>query len=161
MGLFSRKPKLEDEALSGLAEMFISLPDDPTPGAEMLNASELDFSVESLAAVDDYLDAMRQRELEDEAAGKLILRCGAYVGEVIRRNAQGKTYHWLDNEEAVRLDGSIADFGESLGTAAILWDSATGFTFPLGKVMKFLENGREDSVRFFAQVMIEKSNEDA
>ena len=45
----------------------------------------------------------------------------------------------------------------ALGSAAVLWDSATGLTFPLGKVQKFLDNGREDSVQFFAKVMIEKS----
>jgi len=46
--------------------------------------------------------------------------------------------------------------GESLGGAAVLWDSASGLTFPLAKVQKFLDNGREDSVQFFAKVMMEK-----
>jgi tetratricopeptide (TPR) repeat protein len=157
MALFSRKPKLQDEALSEVAQMFFALPDDPTPGMELLNASRLDFSVESLALVDEYLDTMRKRKLEDDALVKLVLRCGAYVGEVIRRNSQAKTYHWLDNEEAVKLNRSIADFGDGVGGAAILWDGATGFTFPLAKVLKFWENGREDSVRFFAHAMLEQS----
>jgi len=87
---------------------------------------------------------------------KLVLRCGAYVGEVILRNAEGKTYHWVDYQGAVRINQSIADFGESLGAAAVLWDSATGLTFPLGKVQKFLDNGREDSVHFFARAMLAK-----
>jgi len=49
---------------------------------------------------------------------------------------------------------TIADFGESLGGAAVLWDSNDGLIFPLGKVQKFLDNGREDSVLFFAKVML-------
>jgi hypothetical protein len=44
-----------------------------------------------------------------------------------------------------------------LGGAAVLWDSGTGLTFPLAKVQKFLDNGREDSVQFFAKVVIEKA----
>ena len=163
MGLFSRKPELQDQALSELAQMFASpelVSDDPTPGAELLDASRLDFTVESLAFVDDYLDQMRQRQLEDEAYGKLVLRCGAYVGEVVLRNTKGKTYHWLDYKGALKINKSIAAFGESLGGAAVLWDSATGLTFPLAKVQKFLDNGREDSVQFFAKVMIEKSDDD-
>ena len=142
--------------------MFASpelMSDDPTPGAELpvLDATRLDFTVESLAFVDDYLDQMRQRQLDDEGYGKLVLRCGAYVGEVILRNAKNKTYHWLDYKGALKINKIIADFGEDLGSAAVLWDSETGLTFPLAKVQKFIDNGREDSVHFFAKVMIEKS----
>jgi len=162
MALFSKKPELQDQALSELGQMFASpelVADDPTPGSELLDASRLDFTIESLGFVDDYLDQMRERQLvegEDDYC-KLVLRCGAYVGEVIIRNSKGKTYHWLDYKGALKIDNSIADFGEGLGGAAVLWDSATGLTFPLGKVQKFLDNGREDSVQFFATVMIEKS----
>jgi hypothetical protein len=161
MGLFSRKPELQDEALSELGQMFAlpeAVADDPTPGTELLDPSRLDFTVESLGFVDDYLDQMRKRNLEEggDAYYKLVLRCGAYVGEVIRRNATGKTYHWLDYKGGLQISKRIADFGESLGSAAILWDSATGLTFPLGKVQKFLDNGREDSVQFFAQAILAK-----
>ena len=165
MGLFSRKPELQDQALSELAQMFAApelVPDDPTPGADLLEASRLDFTVESLALVDDYLDQMRQRQLDEDAYVKVVLRCGAYVGEVVLRNAnaKGKSYHWLDFKGALKINKSLADFGESLGGAAILWDSASGLSFPLAKVQKFLDNGREDSVQFFAQVMIEKSDDE-
>lgn len=162
MGLFSRKPELQDQALSELGQMFASpelIADDPTPGSELLDATRLDFTVESLTFVDDYLHQMRSRQLQEgsEEYCKVVLRCGAYVGEVILRNADGKTYHWLDYKGAVRINKSIADFGESLGAAAVLWDSATGLTFPLAKVQKFLDNGREDSVHFFAKVMLTRS----
>ena len=101
MGLFSRKPELQDQALSELGQMFASpelVADDPTPGSELLDTARLDFSIESLGFVDDYLEQMRSRQLEEggEDYCKLVLRCGAYVGEVILRNASGKTYHWLD-----------------------------------------------------------------
>jgi hypothetical protein len=158
MALFRRKPKLQDEALSELALMFLSLPDDPTPGSELLDASQLDFSIESLARVDEHLEAMRQRQFEDEALTKFVLRCGAYLGEVIRRQAASKQWHWLDYKEAARLSPDIASFGESLDGAAILWDGKDEFCFPLAKVIKYLENGSEDSVKFFAEVMVSKSN---
>ena len=162
MGLFSRKQKLQDQALSELSQMFfMELPDDPTPGLELLDASRLDYTVDSLALVDDYLDKMRKRTLEDEGYGKVVLRAGAYVGEVVRRNVQSKEYHWLDYDGAVKVSSMVKDFGESLGTAAVLWDGASGLSFPLGKIMKFLENGREDSVQFFAKVMIDKATETA
>ena len=162
MGLFSRKPVLQDEALSELGQMFASpdlVADDPTPGSELLDSTRLDFSLESLAFVDDYLDEMRRRKLDEEGEdySKLVLRCGAYVGEVVRRCAPETTFHWLDYKGAVKISKTVADFGECLGSAAALWDSEEGLWFPLSKVQKFLDNGREDSVQFFAEVVMKKS----
>ena len=161
MALFSRKPELQDQALSELGQMFASpevVADDPTPGTELLDPSRLDFTIESLGFVDDYLDQMRKQNLEEGGDDyyKLVLRCGAYVGEVIRRNSTTRTYHWLDYKGGLQISKSIADFGECLGSAAMLWDSTTGLTFPLGKVQKFLDNGREDSVQFFAKAILAK-----
>ncbi len=152
MGFFSRKPEVQDEAFKDLAEMFFNLPDDPTPGSENLDRNAFDFSVESLAIVDDYLEMVRGRDFDNRALTKVILRSGAYVGEVIRGHIN--TYHWLDYKEASRLSSQIMMFGEGIGTAGILWDGKSGFSFPLAKVMKFLENGREDNVKFLAQAII-------
>jgi hypothetical protein len=161
MGLFDKKPKLQDQALSELAQMFFDDPEEPTPGSELLDASRLDFTVESLELVDQHLETMRQRKLNDQEMMCFVLRCGAYVGEVIRRNAKGKQWHWLDYKGAAKLSEEIAAFEEDLGIVAILWDSDGGFCFPLEKVLKYWENGSEDSVKFFAHVMITKSNENA
>ena len=155
MPLFRRGPQLKDDALNGLSGMFVSCPTDPTPGANKLDASKLDFSVASLAHVDDYLDAIRARKLGERDKAMVVLRCGAYVGEVIRQNSTERDFHWLDYDEALRLDSVIGTMGgKSLGLAAILWSGEQRFSFPMAKVMKFLENGREDSVQFFAQVML-------
>jgi hypothetical protein len=149
-----KSPKLQDKSFEELAQMFFALPDDPTPGSEFLDASQLNFSVESLASVDKHLEMMRKKNLAGQSLIKFVLRCGAYVGEVIRRNIKGKEYHWLDYENAAKLDKNIAGFGKNIGTIGILWDGKTGFTFPLNKVIKFLQNGSEDSVRAFAKVII-------
>jgi hypothetical protein len=159
MRLRKKKPKLQDEAISELAQMFIALPDDPTPGSELLDATKLDFSVNSLKTVDQHLAKIRKRKLAGDNLIKFVLRCGAYVGEVVRRHAQGKTWHWLDYEGASELSDDIVNFGKCLSTVAVLWDSKDGFCFPLGKVIKYLENGSEDSVRAFAAVMVDKAPE--
>jgi hypothetical protein len=150
MGADGRSLAPLDRELRELAELFVSR----AAETESSLVSRLDFRVESLGVLEGFLDALDHQALDDEAYGKLVLRCGAYVGEVIREATNGKRFHWIDNDEAVRLDPRIAGFGESLATAAILWDGARGFHFPVAKVMKFLENGREDSVKFFAQVVI-------
>jgi len=151
----SKQPELQDRAFEDLAQMFISNPEDPTPGGEQLDTARLDFTVDSLAVVDAHLEEVRTQLLEGQALMKFVLRGGAYVGEVIRRRAApSKTWHWVDYDEAVRLDPRLSSLGKGLGTIAILWDGKDGFCFPLGKVGKYLENGAEDSVKLFAHMMI-------
>ena len=90
---------------------------------------------------------------------KLVLRCGAYVGEVVRRHAAtGKPWHWITYDEAVRLESRLASLGQGLGTAAVLWDGQSGFCFPLARVGKYLENRAEDSVRVFAQGILARTS---
>jgi hypothetical protein len=148
-------PKLQDEAFSDLSRMFLSNPQNPTPGSELLEVSRLDFSVESLRVVDDHLNVMRGRSLQGKDMLCFVLRAGAYVGEVIRRHAApGISWHWIDYEQAVAISPGLSQFGKGIGTVAVLWDGKKGFIFPLAKVGKFLQNGPEDSVRFYAHVII-------
>ncbi|MCI4348406.1 MAG: hypothetical protein L3J97_07310 [Thermoplasmata archaeon] len=156
------QPKVQDDALADLAQMFLLNPDDPTPGSESLSVTRYDFTVESLRVVDDHLEGVRRRGLEGEALMKFVLRCGAYVGEVIRRHSPtGTPWPWVTYDDAVRLDQRLASIGKGLGTAAVLWDGREGFCFPLGKVGKYLENGAEDSVRVFAQLIIARARDGA
>jgi hypothetical protein len=151
----SGQPKHQDVAIRELSEMLVALPEDPTPGRELLDASRLDYSIESLAHLDDYLDVMRTRELSSRDSAVVVMRSGAYVGEVIRRNSLHRTYHWLDYEDAVRIDDLVGQLGDkNVGVVAVLWAGGKVFVFPLGKVLKFLENGREDSTQFFAAAIV-------
>jgi hypothetical protein len=152
-------PKLQNEALQDCANMFLANPPDPTPGSELLDSSRLDFTVNSLALLDQHLEAMRSRNLQDKPLITFVLRSGAYVGEVIRRHAKGRAWHWLDYDEAAKLNKQIAGFQKSLSNVAVLWDSKEEFCFPLSKVLKYLANGSGDSVKFFAEVIIAKPNE--
>ncbi len=156
------RPQLQDGALAGLSQMFLQDEQNPTPGSELLDVSRFDFTVSSLGALDEHLELMRARGLDEQELATLVLRAGAYAGEVIRRHAPPpKEWHWLDYDQAAAIDPRLASLGKELGTIAVLWDGDGGFTFPLSKVGKFLENGPEDSVRFFAEVIIADSPADA
>lgn len=159
MPLFGKKPEpkppeYRDQALAELATMFFDFETRPTLGVELLDRPRLDFSVDSLRLVDDYLEAVATRDRSDGETQVIVLRSGAYLGEVIRRNSSARVYHWLDYDEALRVDPRVGSFGgKSLALMAVLW-SGTGFTFPLNKVTKFLQNGREDSTHFYAAATI-------
>jgi len=151
---FKRTPVFQDKAFEELAEMLWLDDEEPTYKREVLKPSLLDFSVRSLAQIDDYLDVVRADEVEGQVMMRVVLRAGAYVGEVVRRHSKTE-YHWVDYEQAARESRMVKDIGVHLGTMGVLRAGPDAMCFPLGKVCKFLENGREDSVQFFAKVIIE------
>jgi len=86
-----------------------------------------------------------------------VLRAGAYVGEVIRRNDKKTKWQWIDLETAKSLNPEFfRSMPKVIASAAILYNGKSGFVFPLAKVEKYLENGSEDSVTSLAQVMLSK-----
>ena len=148
------RPKTQDDALCDLSRMFLRNPDGPTPFSDLLKPDLFDFSVESLRAVDAHLEQVRTMTWDDQERDVFILRCGAYVGEVIRRfTPSPKEWHWLAYKDAAAFHPFVASLGMSVETAAVLWDGNEGVIFPLAKVSKYLANGSEDSVWFYAQVL--------
>jgi hypothetical protein len=144
---------ISDKALQDLSVMLYDAPRDPTPDVQILSREKLDFSIESLSHVEQYLDHVQNHSYDRKQTITLVLRTGAYVGEVIRRHAKSKQWHWLAYAEAIKLSPDIAKLGKDLHTSAVLWDSKHEFSFPLGKIIKYLRNGEEDDVKFYAQVL--------
>lgn len=154
LSFFKKTPKLNNEANQDLSVMLFDNPDDPIRDHQFFNDKSMDFTIESLAVLDDYLESLRSDLPENEELVKVTLRAGSYIGEVVRRNSNIH-YNWLDFKEAKKLNSQIASLGFGLGTAAILWAEPDNFIFPLAKVLKRLENGSEDNVHFFAKVAID------
>lgn len=146
-----------NQSLSDLSIMFFNEPSNPIYGIELLDSSKLDYSINSLAHVDNYLESVRTKKIKPKEKLVLVLRAGAYVGEVLRKNDPNRKWNWLSFEQASKLDKKTFEkFGKSISTIAVL-HSEGGFVFPLGKVEKYLVNGSEDSVKFFVQVFLSKS----
>ncbi|NAR67127.1 hypothetical protein [Acinetobacter haemolyticus] len=147
----------QNEALSDLADMFYSEKNDPVYQFETLNPKKLDYSIESLKLIDTYLSDLRKTNLDqisDDQRFKTILRTGAYVGEVIRKNDKNRKWYWVDYETAKEINPDFfKEKAHSIELAAVLTDGES-FIFPLNKVVKFMQNGEEDSVYFFATVTL-------
>lgn len=144
----------KNEALSDLAVMFSTDKVKPTFMIDSIDVSKLDYSLESLKEINSYLEKVRNTKGYEEHGFRVILRAGAYVGEVLRKNSKNKTFNWIDFEQASKLDQDIAGYGKSIQTAAILYDGDEGFIFPLAKVNKYLLNGSEDNLYFYASVLL-------
>ncbi len=154
ISIFKRKPKFNNEANQDLAEMLLECSENPILKAKYFEDKKMDYTIESLSHLDDYLEELRSDLPENEELVKITLRSGSYVGEVIRKNSKEK-YNWVEFSEAEKLNRQIGEMGFGLGTAAILWAKPDSFVFPLAKVLKRLENGPEDSVVSLAKVAID------
>jgi hypothetical protein len=144
-----------DQAVADIAELFVGSSPEPTPWEGLLRRDLLDFSLESLDHVNTYLDSVRVQPTMEDVWNRICLRAGAYLGEVIRRNGLPDDWHWLDYQNARKIDQKSFDqFGHCISTAFVLRQGGESFCFPLGKIHKYLENGPEDNTRFFAEVMI-------
>lgn len=133
-----------------------SFADNHLPFREFLNCTELDFSIQSLDIVDQYLNVVRHNSesIDPSLFQWVCLRCGAYAGEVLRKNSDN-SWQWVRNEVGIMIDPAIANFGKSIGYFCFLYNTdIRGFAFPVGKVEKYLQNGSEDSLSHFVKGII-------
>ena len=147
-------PSYVNQEFEDLSLMLFQDREDPTYKSELLDEKRLDFSVESLKHLDSYLEVLHSARPQQKDLVGVVLRCGAYVGEVIRKNSPNKM-NWVTFQEAAKYSESAKRLGHSLATAGILWTKDQKMYFPLAKICKFLENGNEDSVYFFARVALD------
>jgi hypothetical protein len=150
---FKKKIETIDVALNELSQDLFLNQEGMFPNKEFLHSIDNNYSLESLKFIDNYLDTIRgSKELEQNYI-HIVLRVGAYVGEVIKINSK-KDYHWYDFKTASRLQPSIKKW-KGFETSAVLHSMETDdTTFPINKVCKYLNNGSEDSLFFYAQVGI-------
>jgi hypothetical protein len=119
-----------------------------------LDLMRLDYSLTGLKAVDDYLSHLHQNrsDMGGPEWVRTILRAGAYVGEVIRHNSP-RPYDWFGFDDFIQAhpqSTSILGDKKDIAVYAVLSPGGGAFTLPLNKVLKFIVNGSEDSVAFYA-----------
>lgn len=96
-----------------------------------------DYSINSLAEVDDLLDEMSDYALDEDAIYNIYTMVGSYVFETARRNYGGK-YYWIQEEKQPILIVGEPDFSVAIKA----WE----------KVRDHLEKGAEDNIPFYRNV---------
>jgi hypothetical protein len=151
---FKKQPHFVDQEFEDLALMLTLDEENPTFFRERLDRAQLDFSLDSLNQIDSFLEAVREDPPDGDDYFRLVIRVGAYVGQVMRTQRPGK-FRWISHKEAAKHSEFVRGFDFSLSSVGILWCGPEKMCFPLGKVVKFLENGSEDSLYFFAKVLMD------
>lgn len=141
-----------------------------------LDRSKLDYTLDSLSVVDDYLRVIHEANSKKKVLGIFPAKkrgepnpaifndalfvpsmrmVGAYVGEVMRREDQG--LNWLTFAELESQNPSAAGFvaaADPLVREMNLCGPGDSVCWPGNKAVKFVMNGDEDSTRYFAIAML-------
>jgi hypothetical protein len=131
---------------------------------EILRRDSLDGSLDSLPHVDDYLSFVyeNRERLSDQEWSLTVLRAGAYVGEVIRHASRVGAFNWVDYNDYLashtELRSLIPD--RTAASCAFLVHRSGAMSMPLNKVARFIEEGPEHSVHFFATCDLKREESD-
>jgi len=113
-----------------------------------LDGITLDFSVESLEALDSRILAFRNQGATSAQMPETLFMFGCYFGEVLNRHLGGKWFAPAQHVAGFAVLAIELDFGLHAN--------------PIGKVFKLLENGEEDSTVWLYKVLAaEKSKRTA
>ena len=104
------------------------------PAFTFVEKGTLDYSIESLSAVDDLLEELSDFEWNKEQLYNITSMIGCYIFETARRNYGGE-YFWLEKEQQPVLIAGLPDFRVQMK----VWEKVRG------RVL----NGREDNIPFF------------
>jgi hypothetical protein len=118
------------------------------PFISQLNRRALDYGLESLHAVDRYLDHLHAHadELESQQFTNVVLAAGCYVGEVMRR-LTGHKYRWVNYADFFS-QSNLSHIPEQPGTSAVLVSAAGGMWMPLNKIARYIGEGPENSTHW-------------
>jgi len=140
----------------------------PTPDdivlPERLDRSRLDFSLESLHAVDDYLNEVHAHEQTSVGSSLLntIWVAALYVGEIIRRAATSRHYQWVTLGAEESAGGGTTTNQVDLGSLRALRAEDGELCLPSRAVLRVILRGRKArSVHSFARGAIESAAADS
>ena len=133
VGTATAQTGLTPEQAPKIAEIAVTM-------VQQFDGYHLDYSPESLKAVDRILLKLHDEGNSPQSIQKTIITFGCYVGEVMVRNLG---YKWdLPSEKERAVGFSMIGVRDKKG----------GFSNPIGKVYKRVQSGQEDSVAFFYEV---------
>jgi hypothetical protein len=125
---------------------------------QTLEVRSFDYSIESLHALDRYLEVLRKGRaaIPEQTYTNTVLAAGCYLGETIRRNATRK-YVWTNyNDYFPKHQALMKMIPEGLGSSAVLVTEGGGMTMPINKIIRYIEEGPENNTHFYARAEVGK-----
>jgi len=136
------------------ADAFVGVAafEQPLPFDSQIPRAELDYSLDSLQALDRYLELLHANAdtIEMQQMKNVMLGAGCYLGEVIRRHAAIR-YRWVNYDDYFPNHPELATIiPRGVGTSVVLVRETDGMAMPLNKIHRFIGEGPVNSTHFYA-----------
>ncbi|MBB5181547.1 hypothetical protein HNQ44_003012 [Planomicrobium koreense] len=158
---FLYRTKLIKDDLKGIAKfMYLDVSEDSWD-QENLTKTNLDFTIESVRYIDEYIYRLLNTdygtELLDKHFDNFMVRIGAYIGEVIKNNVN-EDFYWYESG-SVRNYSSDFD-GTFNTTQTVLYSKKRDIVIlPLDVVVQFLKgNSPYTSLLSYVEVTIKENS---
>lgn len=122
-GFFNGKKLIKDN-LKGMATlMYEDVSNDPWD-QENLTKRNLDYTIESIRYIDQYTNRLMTTEmgtsLLDDHFDNFVLRIGAYIGEVLKRN-MNQDITWYEFNSVYHYSSKLDDVQREIKEEAVLY----------------------------------------
>ncbi|MGM0846462.1 MAG: hypothetical protein ACQEUT_15915 [Bacillota bacterium] len=139
---FIRRDQLKKDDLKGIAALMYGDVSMNSWDQENLTKRNLDWSIESVRIIDKYtkrlVNAEYKTNLLDDYFDNFVVRLGAYVGEVIRRNLN-QDFHWYEAESVYRYSSHLSVHNRDKKIETVLYSKKKDAIIdPLSVVLQFL-----------------------
>ncbi|MFT9597071.1 hypothetical protein [Mesobacillus sp.] len=157
------KAKLQKDDLKGIAKLMYQDVFNDSWDKENLTKRNLDFTIESVRYIDMYTKRLMGTEFGTELLSKhfdnLVLRIGAYVGEVIKSNVN-QDYHWYKSDSVENYSPNLNELHSVNKTQSVLYSKKKDkVILPLSIVSKLLKgNCQYSNLLTYVEEMIKQNS---
>ncbi|WP_144556101.1 hypothetical protein [Bacillus sp. X1(2014)] len=137
------KAKLKKDDLKGIAKLMYQDVSDDSWDKENLTKRYLDFTIESVRFIDMYTKRLMNTEFGTELLNKhfdnLVVRIGAYIGEVIKNNIK-QDFYWYESDSVHNYSPNLDGVFSNTKTQSVLYSKKRDIVIlPLNVVSQFLK----------------------
>jgi hypothetical protein len=140
---FLNKAKLKKDDLKGIAKLMYQDVSDDSWDKENLTKRNLDFTIKSVRYIDMYtkrlMNTLFGTELLNKHFDNLVVRIGAYIGEVIKNNIK-QDFYWYESDSVYKYSPNLDDVFSNTKTQSVLYSKKRDIVIlPLNVVSQFLK----------------------
>lgn len=140
---FLNKAKLIKDDLKGIAKLMYQDVSNDSWDKENLTKRNLDFTIESVRYIDMYTKRLMNTEFGTELLNKhfdnLVVRTGAYIGEVIKNNIK-QDFYWYESDSVYNYSPKLDGVFNNTKTQSVLYSKKRDIVIlPLNVVSQFLK----------------------
>ncbi|MFJ8264796.1 hypothetical protein [Peribacillus asahii] len=140
---FLNRAKLKKDDLKGSAKLMYQDVSEDSWDKENFTKRNLDFTIKSVRYIDMYTKRLMNTKFGTELLNKhfdnLVVRIGAYIGEVIKNNIK-QDFYWYESDSVHNYSPNLDGVYSNTKTQSVLYSKKRDIVIlPLNMVSQFLK----------------------